>query len=322
MATPNPPLVSVVFSNHRPETLGPAARLMAEFDAIALEEPQLPGFAAMLDGTLTIDDYLHRNDFQFPAFERRSCELFRSLHHRGKALYQVDPYLTRLDALHARFAAGDKPADIAPDSPLGEVYAMEKRWSAALLANYEHCPIEAFDGLVAQVQHFARADAARGRLRDTLRAAAIAALAARHRRLYVEAGTLHVYLLTALAATLSAAARARPRFLLAPVVRALCGRRQVLGPGDRLTLLYTYRPEFRGARADLLAARNLVHTLLAEKEEVLAEAGDYPQTRHEATINALVERLNYNESKRLYGRILGRPSAEALAIARAYSASR
>lgn len=314
--------ITVVFSNHRPETLAPAARLMEEFDAIALEEPELPGFAAMLDGALTIDDYLQQNDFQFPQFEHHSCELFRALHHQGKALYQIDPYMARLDAIHARFAAGDNPKDIDPDSPLGEVYAMEKRWSAALLANYEHCPIEAFDGLVTQVQHFARADAARGRLRDTLRAAAIAALAARYHRLYVEAGTLHVYLLTALAQQLPATLRARPHYLLAPVVRALSGRRQVLGPGDRLTLLYTFRPQFRGARADLLAARNLVHTLLTEKEEVVAQTGDYPQTRHEAAINALVERLNYEESRRLYGRILGRPGAEALAITRTYLASR
>lgn len=312
--------VHVVFSNHRPETLAPATALMRAFDAIVLEEPTLPGFESMLDGSMSIDAYLEQNDFQFPEFERHSCELFRALHAQGKALYQVDPYMAQLDAIHTLFASGGKPADIDPLSALGEIYAMEKRWSAALLANYEHCPIEAFDGVVAQVQQFAREDAARGRLRDKLRADAIAALAPRHHRIYVEAGSLHIYLLSALAQRLPK--RPLPVYLLAPVIQRLSRRRRALSPGDQLTLLYTYRPDYRGPRADLLAARNLVHTLLAEKEELVDSADEFPHTRHEVATNALVEQLGYDESKQLYGRILGHPLPEALAIARRYLASR
>lgn len=314
--------ITVVYSNHRPETLAPAAEHMGDYDAIVLEEPEFPGFRAMLAGALSIEDYLLENDFQFPEFERRSCELFRKLSHQGKTLYQCDPYMTRLDEIHSLFAAGGKPGDIDPHSPLGIVYSMEKRWSAALLANYEHCPIEAFDGLVTQVQHFARADAARGRLRDELRAAAIARLAGRHQRLYIEAGSLHVYLLSALAKHLPPTRRPRPVYLMAPLIRSLCGRRQALGPGDHLTLLYTYQPDFRGKRADLLAARNLVHTLLAEKEEFPEGAQSFPHTRHEVAINMLVAQLDYEASKHLYGRILGRPAAAALEIVENYLASR
>lgn len=313
-------LVDVVFSNHRPETLDAAAALMQVHEAIILEEPETAGFADMLTGVTSIADYLEAADFEFPEFERRSCTLLRRLHGLGKQLYQVDPFMARLDAIHRFFEAGGSPQDIDPESEMGRVYAAERRWSAALLANYEHCPVESFAGVVALVQHFARADAARGRLRDGMRAAAIAALAPAHRSIYVEAGSLHVYLVNELARHLAPDCRIRPVYLLAPVVSRLSGRRQTLGPGDRLTLVYTYRPDYAGPRADLLAARSVVHSAIVGKEEMAAPAGEFPHTRNEVQTNAVVERLTYEEAKRLYGRIMGRPTDEAFAIARRFVA--
>jgi hypothetical protein len=39
---------------------------------------------------------------------------------------------------------------------------------------------------------------------------------------------------------------------MAPVVKPLLGKRQALGPGEILTLLYVFQPNIRGAQVDLL----------------------------------------------------------------------
>ena len=57
--------------------------VIAAQDAVVLEEPPLPGFAAMLAGEESIDDYLERNAFEFPDHARRTCELARELARDG-----------------------------------------------------------------------------------------------------------------------------------------------------------------------------------------------------------------------------------------------
>ena len=281
MPDPTHTRLRIVSSSHRPETLGQAAALMRECDAIILEEPNTRHFSAMLNGAMTIDAYLEENDFEFLEFERRSCRLFREFHNEGRSIYQIDPFMNLLDGIHRFFEKGGKPQALNPDSEMGRVYAIERRWSAALLANYEQCPLTAFDGVVRMVQQFAREDAARNRLRDRMRAQAIAPKALDHREVYVEAGGLHLLLLAELRARLARYAHLRPIYLMAPVAQRLAGKRQIFSPGERLTLHYTFRPEFSGPRADLLAAHSVVHAALIEKQEFDAIPGDYPHLRNE-----------------------------------------
>ncbi|MGD8999591.1 MAG: hypothetical protein PVF75_04180, partial [Granulosicoccaceae bacterium] len=118
-------LITIGFSTHRPETLPFAAKYMQQHEAILLEEPEIPGFEHMLAGQISIDDYLRDTDFEFVEFSRLSCELFRSLYEDGKQLYQVDPYMTQLNAIRELFENGGKPDDIDPDSSQGRVYAAE-----------------------------------------------------------------------------------------------------------------------------------------------------------------------------------------------------
>ncbi|MGD8515307.1 MAG: hypothetical protein PVF52_06810, partial [Granulosicoccaceae bacterium] len=213
---------------------------------------------------------------------------------------------------------GGKPDDIDPDSSQGRVYAAERHWTANLLAYYAGCLTAPFDEVVEMVKHFAREDAARGRLRDQMRAAAITAIVPAFNAVYIEAGSLHLPLLNHLAAMLPDSYRVRPLFLMAPVVRQLCNRRQTLGPGDKLTLHYSYRPDYAAPHADLLAARSLVHSKIQAKEEMPGSAEEFPHTRDEVETAALVERLSYADCKALYAQVKHTTTREARAIVRNY----
>ena len=49
---------TLVFANHRPETIPAAQRLMVHHDAVILEESPDPQFLPMLNGQVPIDAYL------------------------------------------------------------------------------------------------------------------------------------------------------------------------------------------------------------------------------------------------------------------------
>jgi hypothetical protein len=311
-------LITIGFSTHRPETLPFAARHMQQHEAIILEEAATPDFVQMLQGRVSIDDYLRETDFEFAEFSRLSCDLFRRLYQDGKRLFQVDPFMAYLNDIHDLFGNGGKPHDIDPGSDQGRVYAAERRWTASLLAYYEGCLTEPFDEVVELVKHFAREDAARGRFRDRLRAAAITDIIPAFSAVYIEAGTLHLPLLNQLIAMLPAGYRVRPVFLMAPVVRRLCERRQTLGPGDKLTLHYSYRPDYAASRAELLAARSLIHSKIQAKEEMQGTADEFPHTHDEVATTAMVERLSYADCEALYAQVKHATTAEALAIVQHY----
>jgi hypothetical protein len=295
---------------------------MRQHQAVLLEEPETPGFGKMLTGEMSIDDYLRDADFEFMEFSRHSCNLFQNLYRRGTRLFQVDPFIDRLNEIHELFATGGKPRDIRPDSTRGQVYAAERGWSAALIAYYENCLIAPFAKVVELVKQFAREDAARGLLRDKLRAQAIRAIAPSFSTLYVEAGTLHIPLLNQLANRLPAGSHLRPVYLLAPVLRRLCQRRQTLGPGDKLTLRYCYRPDYTGPQADLLAARSLIHAKILIKREIVGAPGEVPHAHNETLANALVDDLSFSACEKLYALIKYKSTEEAAAIARQYAAQR
>ena len=309
---------TIGFSSHRPEILPLAHKVMERHEAIVLEEPQNPGFDPMLRGELSIDDYLIQSDFEFPEFARLSCELHRRLYQQGKQLIQCEPYLAQLNAIREIFDNGGKPEDIDPESELARVYGCERRCTAALLAYYENCLRAPFAEVVELLKRFAREDAARNRLRDRLRAQAIDALSPAFKRLYIEAGTLHLNLLNQLRNLLTTDTHLTPLYLTAPVVQRICGRRHALGPGDKLTLCYIYREGFTGQRADLLAAQTLIHSKIQLKDEQMGAESEFPHTRDEIESAALVTGLSYGDCRTLYDKIKGKSTIAARATVRSY----
>ena len=60
--------VTIGLSVHRPEMIPIVAELIRGHDAFFLEEPPLTGFQQMLEGTLSVDDYLMPIDVEYPDF--------------------------------------------------------------------------------------------------------------------------------------------------------------------------------------------------------------------------------------------------------------
>jgi hypothetical protein len=267
---------------------------------------------------MAIEDYLLVAEFEFPEFGKRSCELFQALYQNGKQLFQVDPFMTLLNQVRDFFENGGKPRDIDPQTPMGLVYEAERNWSASLITYYERCLIDPFEEVTELVKQFAREDAARGRLRDRMRADAIISITPSFNTLYVEAGTLHLYLYNQLAAKLPDGYQLHPLYLMAPIVFELSGRHQALGPGDKLTLRYTYRPDYNKPLADLLAAQSLIHCKIQAKEEILGPAKRFPHTVDEVETAAMVEHLSFSECKMLYKQIKHSTTKEARRLVRHY----
>ncbi len=186
--------ISIGFSIHRPEMVPVTARIMEQHDVIFLEEPPEVNFENMLNRTLGVEDYLMPLDMEYPEFSRKMCCLERDLYASGKQLIQVEPFVEALLSIHEFFAQGNKPEDLKKGQLTYFVYLAERNATGALIKYYRTVLTGSFEATVEAIRQFAKADAARFRLRDSLRAQEIARQTGEHTAIFVEAGTMH-YLL-------------------------------------------------------------------------------------------------------------------------------
>ena len=133
----------------------------------------------MLNEELQIDDYIRILDSAFPEFDRRICVVLRYLHGKWKRIIQVEPYLDGLLRIHDLFGDGKKLQDILRIPSLGSVYSVEKEVTAALLEYNAAGANQPFDTVIGKVRKFARSDARRLILRESIRAEAVAGLTCR-----------------------------------------------------------------------------------------------------------------------------------------------
>lgn len=304
--------VTIGLSLHRPEMVPWTAAAIAGHEAVFLEEPPDPAFRGMLEGALPVDEYLRTIDTEYPAFSRDMCRLLRKLHAEGTRIHQVEPFLEILLDIHEFFAAGHRPTEIAPGSIHHLVYQAERAATAALLDYYQAAAAGTFEEAVRAVLRFARADAARFRLRDTLRAQALAPLLARYASSYVEAGWIHARLPVVLRRHLPPTFEVRPIRLPCRALASTGMRRFTYSPGDRLTLRFIFRPRFRDpAWETLLAARAMIHAKILLKEESMADPSGLPHLRDEAFCTQRVERLSLEDCRFLVPRLRGLTTSEA-----------
>lgn len=311
------------FTSYRPETLSLARRAMEESEAVLLEEPQTPGFEEMLSGEMDIAKYLELNDYEFPEYTSRSCQLLRDLDSRGVVVRQVDPFMDELIGIHEFFISGGGPEGIPSNTVTREVYEAEREWTKRLLAFYRASRSGEFDRIVASVKAFAGADAQRGRLRDRMRAEKLTEFLVDFNSVYVEAGYIHIPLMSELLRHLPRGCRFTPVYLAEPVLRRLAGRRRFLGPGDVLTLLLAFRPDRGDPRCDLLAARSLIYNQVVVKEEMTPDHREhYPHTRDEIEAIELAASLGYEQCRELFFRLRPLSTSQAKARAREWIRSR
>jgi hypothetical protein len=171
-----------------------------------------------------------------------------------------------------------------------------------LLAFYEAASQAPFEKIVASVKRFARQDARRFVLRDKLRARTLARQVPAYSTSFVEVGQMHYLLWRRLHRELGPGYAVKPRFFMAPL-NARENVQRLYGPGDILTLLYIFHPNYQDSRADLLAARSLIYNQLIEKNEMIPTDGNYPHAANELEVLARVRHLSFADCRGLHERI-------------------
>ncbi|MDX1707867.1 MAG: hypothetical protein R3274_04660 [Desulfobacterales bacterium] len=293
--------ITIGFSIHRPEVVDLIADLMKGHEAIYLEEPPQPEFQDMLAGALPVDDYLMSVDIEYPIFSRRMCQLMRKFYDDGTKIVQVEPFLQHLLDVHDFFSRGHRPEELKPDTLQHQVYVAERDATKALLKFYETVIDGSFDAAVSAVMRFARADAARFRLRDALRAGALSTELTPYASAYVEAGSIHYGLYQQLKKKLPAEVRVKPVFIDHQALKIIGRRGHLYGPGDQLTLRYILDPNSKNTDLEKrLAARSLVYTKLVEKEELSADLATFPHVRNEFACIQAVQQLTLADCHRLF----------------------
>jgi hypothetical protein len=293
--------ITVGLSLHRPEMIPWVAERMRQHEAVFLEEPGSPGFQQMLSGELAVEDYLLPLDVEYPDFSRAMCLLERELHAEGKAIHQVEPFIETLIHIQEFFAEGGRPDELSPDSLAYHVYRAEKAATGALLAYYQTVVTGSFEDAVDSVIRFARVDATRFRLRDSLRVQELSRRIPEYHSSYVEAGLMHYQLWRLLRRSLPSSARVNPDFLANRVLQSMVQKGHLYSPGDQLTLLYIFHPNIsRPGQEKLLAARAMIYSKILEKLELADGAGTFPHIRDELACIRLVRRLSLDDCRELF----------------------
>jgi hypothetical protein len=315
----NSSLITIGFSSHRIEMIPFAKRLMEDHDVIITEEAPDPKFSAMLNKKISIDEYLSNSDSGFPEFSSRMHKLLRELYRKEKVILQIEPYMEKLMNIHEMFFEGKKPSDVLKMPVLREVYKAEKNVTGALLHFYESSMKNSFQNVLDAVRNFARADAERFRLRDTMRAKAIARVLPENKRVYIEAGAVHIYLEKALRRLSGTKYQIESLFLLKPVVQKLTGKAQVLAPGDILTERYISHKKRNDEFETLLSARSLIYIQLLQKEEMIPSRSERtPHIKDEIRAIELVNKLSLEQCEELYKKIRFRNRQQVLEIIQDY----
>ena len=90
---------------------------------------------------------------------------------------------------------------------------------------------------------------------------------------------------------------------MAPSTRRVTGRVYLMGPGDQLTLHYLFTPHAASKTIEALAARTLIFNKIITKTEISAGETDAPHLEDEWRALQMVERLSYEDCRRLFQRI-------------------
>jgi hypothetical protein len=273
----------------------------------------------MLEGALEVDDYLRQLDMEYPVFSRDMCYLLRELRAQGKKIFQVEPFLEILLGIHEFFAEGHRPAELNKHSVQYPVYLAERNATGALLTYYQTVMTGSFEKTLETVIQFARLDAARFRLRDSLRAQELVPLVQRYPSAFIEAGVIHYPLWRLLRRQMSLPNRLQLIFLTDAALKTLGQKGHLYGPGDQLTLLYIFHSSLAQPRREaLLAARSLIYSKLIAKEEATDDLEALPHLRDELACIQITRGLSIDDCRRLFPLVRGAKSSEARGIVAEY----
>ncbi len=312
--------LQIVYATHRPESMEFTERIMRRHEVIVLEEPPHPDFSAMLAGSVDLESYLLEHDLEYHDFSLQQCTILQHAHRTGKTIHQVEPFLQELLAIHEFFAAGHVPAELDPTTLRYQVYLREKEATKALIDYYQAVRSDHFPAILLAMKSFARADVARLRLRDKLRAAQILTMLRPGEDIYIEAGPIHLLLERHLRRDLPPGWSLKTCFAEHQALARLGLRGSLYSPGDELTIGYLLRSSISARREALLCARALIFAKIITKEEMNGNGSDYPHTRNEYETIRLVRPLSLTDCQELFFRTRALSTIEAAAVVREHVA--
>jgi hypothetical protein len=307
--------ITIAYTNHRPETLLLTEPVMRNHHAIILEEPPHPLFQDTLQGRVDIDEYLMEAEYEYPEFSRMQILLLQELYKDGLEILQVEPYLERLYEIQVFFADGNRPDQLDPSSVDYRVYCCEHEATGRLIDYYQAVRAGTFTDITRAMQDFAKADAARFRLRDSLRAHHLCKHLGRAESTYIEAGPMHQLLSSELKACLPAEER---------TLRSWCPEDRLAGkfmeggtiysPGDLLTIRYILGQAVPDEQAELLCSQALIFNQMIVKEEISFNIEDFPHLAQELSALKHIVHLSVNDCRELFAETkeLSRTSAMKL----------
>ncbi len=292
--------VTVCYSTHRPETLELTAGLMTDHDVIILEEPFHPDFQAVLSGSIEIEEHLLELDIDYPAFMSGQYRLLQQLSQDGKEILQVEPYLDLLIGIQYFLAEDHTPEEIEPGTPDFSVYQAERDATGKLINYYKEVRGNDFSQILASMNTFAKADAARFILRDTLRAKRIMELLNPDKAAYIEAGSIHLLLHKLLAKNLSEQWQLQTYSIDRQAMHILNCKGTLFSPGDELTLSYIFGQDIGRRTWQLLCAQSLIYSKIVQKTEIVQSNTKFPHTLNELESISVVKQLSIEACKTLF----------------------
>jgi len=289
------------FSHHRLEVIPHLETFLKEVDLVILEEPENERFEECLKGKISLEEYLEAEDYAFPEYVRASLRLFRKYYQKGKRFFQIEPYFSILKKIYE----GCKNGDVKGlGKEYEKVYEMERKCTEKLLEFYEASLSSDFDKIVEKVIAFSKVDAERFILRDEMRLSAILEALPQKGKVFIEAGTSHLYLYRELLKKLHHKWKVRLFYLLEGLSLKETGKRWNYPPGELLTLKHIFRKELREEEEKLLSARALIYIKIIPKEELFPTSENpYPHFYAELKAYNLVNKLSFEDCKKLYFRL-------------------
>ena len=284
---------------------------MQDHDVIILEEPQHSDFHQALGGDITLADYLLELDTDYPTFTLGQYRVLQQLVKAGKKILQIEPYLDQLLWIHSFFADDHRPEELLLGSPAHAVYCTEHEATKNLIQYYRDVRGDDFAKILATMNSFAKVDARRFILRDSLRAKRILEVLVSGQDIYIEAGSIHLLLKSLIAKGLAKEWHLRGEDLDGEIIKMLHLQGSILSPGDELTLDYIFGRPVSRKKWQLDCARALIYSKIIPTDEIADAAGEFPHTRSESAAIAAVKRLSLDECRALFLSIRSISSLEA-----------
>jgi len=288
-------------SHHRLEVIPHFEPFLEEADLIILEEPENERFEECLKGKISPEEYLETGDYAFPEYMRASLKLFRKYYQKGKKFLQIEPYFSILKKIYEGCENGDVQGF---GREYVRVYETERRCTEKLLEFYEASLSSDFEEIVEKVIAFSKVDAERFILRDEMRLSAILEALPQKGKVFIEAGTSHLYLYRELLKKLHHKWKVKFFYLLEGLSLEETGKRWNYPPGELLTLKHIFRKELKEDEERLLSARALIYIKIIPKEELFpTRENPYPHFYAELEAYKLVNKLSFEDCKKLYFRL-------------------